>query len=117
MLCSFFSFRVAAALRAAARRFLFRAAFLPAALSRRVRAAFLLAALSFLVLAAFFAAARRSAIVILLVRPDIINQQVDRAASTAGHGKRELKRGEAGGLSQRRTDDAAVVKKETCAGT
>jgi hypothetical protein len=68
-------FRVAAALRAAARRFLVRAAFLPAALSRRVRAAFLPAALSFLVLAAFFAAARRSAIVILLVRSDIINQQ------------------------------------------
>jgi hypothetical protein len=44
-----------------------KAAFLPAALSRRVRAAFLPAALSFLVLAAFFAAARRSAIVILLL--------------------------------------------------
>jgi hypothetical protein len=60
-LCSCFTFRVAAALRAAARRFLVRAAFFPAALSRRVCAAFLPAALSFLVLAAFFAAARRSA--------------------------------------------------------
>jgi hypothetical protein len=53
VLCSFFSFRVAAALRAAALRFLVRAAFLPAALSRRVLAAFLPAALSFLVLLPF----------------------------------------------------------------
>jgi len=75
---SFCCFRVAAALRAAARRFLVRAAFLPAALKRRARAAFLPAALSFLVLAAFFVAARRSAIVILLVRADIINQRVRR---------------------------------------
>jgi len=62
VLCSFFSFRVAAALRAAALRFLVRAAFLPAALNRRVLAAFLPAARSFLVLAAFCAAALRSAI-------------------------------------------------------
>jgi hypothetical protein len=92
----FCCFRVAAALRAAARRFLVRTAFLPAALSRRVRAAFLPAALSFLVLAAFFAAARRSAIVILLVRPDIINQHVDRTALTGGRGKRGSRLGAAG---------------------
>lgn len=61
-LCACFSFRVDAAFRPAARRFLVRAAFFPAILSRRVRAAFLPAALCFLVFAAFFAAAFRSAI-------------------------------------------------------
>jgi hypothetical protein len=61
-LCSFFSFRVAAAFRPACLRFLVSAAFLPAVLSFRVLAAFLPAALRFLVRAAFFAAALRFAI-------------------------------------------------------
>lgn len=66
---------------------------MPAAFSRRVRAAFLPAALSFLVLAAFLAAARRSAIAILLVRADIINQRVCKVALTGESRRRGSRRG------------------------